>query len=80
VFTPDGKTVLVSDMGGHVVTWDVATGKEIRRFQADASNVSALALSPNGKMLAAGAWGKVRLLEASTGKAGTRSMAPAATR
>jgi RNA polymerase sigma factor (sigma-70 family) len=68
-FAPDGKTVHVSDMGGWVVTWDVATGKEIRRVRGDASNVSALALSPDGKTLAVGSWGKVRLVDAGTGVA-----------
>jgi RNA polymerase sigma factor (sigma-70 family) len=68
-FTPDGKTVLVSDMGGRVIYWDVATGKEIRRVQADRGNVTALALSPDGKRMAAGSWGRVRLLDAGTGAA-----------
>ena len=38
-------------MGGRVIFWDVATGKELRRARVDASNVSALALSPDGKIL-----------------------------
>jgi RNA polymerase sigma factor (sigma-70 family) len=68
-FTRDNKTVIVSDMGGQVIYWDVATGKEIRRFRADPSNISAMALSPDGKRLAIGSWGKVRLLDAKTGAA-----------
>jgi RNA polymerase sigma factor (sigma-70 family) len=66
-FTPDNNTVIVSDMGGWVIYWDVATGKEIRRLRADPSNISAMALSPDGKRLAIGTWGKVRLLDARTG-------------
>jgi RNA polymerase sigma factor (sigma-70 family) len=66
VFTLDARTVIVADMGGRLIFWDVATGKEIRRVQADPSNVSALALSPDGKRLAIGSWGEVRLLDAST--------------
>ncbi len=68
-FTRDNKTVIVSDMGGQVIYWDVATGKEIRRFRADSSNISAMALSPDGKRLAIGTWGKIRLLDARTGAA-----------
>jgi RNA polymerase sigma factor (sigma-70 family) len=69
VFTRDSKTVIVSDMGGRLIFWDVTTGKEVRRIQADPSNVSALALAPDGKTLAVGLWGKVRLLNTSTGAA-----------
>jgi RNA polymerase sigma factor (sigma-70 family) len=68
-FTPDGKTVIVSDMVGRVIFWDTATGKEIRRFQAERSNVSALALSLDGKRLATAGWGQVRLWDAKTGAA-----------
>ncbi len=67
VFAADGKTVIVSDMGGHVIFWHVDTGKELRRVQADRSNVTALSLSPDGKWLAVGSWGKIVFLDAATG-------------
>jgi RNA polymerase sigma factor (sigma-70 family) len=69
-FTADGRT-LVS--GGHdktVRVWDTATGKEVRRIQ-EGSMVLAVAVSPDGKTLAAASGetsSTVRLRETATGK------------
>src|SRR5262249_5590115 len=49
---PDGKTVISSSYDQTLRLWDVATGKELRRFQGHERYVSALALSPDGKTLA----------------------------
>lgn len=63
---PDGKTLLSGDVLGQIVVWELATGKESRRmdasllhtreedFLADVGGVRSLALSPDGKTLAAG--------------------------
>jgi RNA polymerase sigma factor (sigma-70 family) len=72
VFTHDSKTVIVGDWGGRVVFWDVATGKEVRRVLADASGVNSLALTADGKLLAAGSRGKVNLWNPNTGAAFTK--------
>jgi RNA polymerase sigma factor (sigma-70 family) len=53
-FSPDGK--MLATAGGwadpHVYLWDAATGKELHRFELQATS---LAFSPGGEMLAA--WG-----------------------
>jgi RNA polymerase sigma factor (sigma-70 family) len=50
-FSPDGKTVAVGRTKA-VVLHDLASGKEIRRWQAHAERVNSLAWSPDGKTLA----------------------------
>jgi RNA polymerase sigma factor (sigma-70 family) len=78
VFSPDGKWMAA---GGYeqengvyyARLWDVATGKEARRFPiAHELNqpVAALAFSHDGTLLAGGAWGdrRLRLFEVATGK------------
>jgi RNA polymerase sigma factor (sigma-70 family) len=67
-FTADSKTVIVSDMNGHIVFWDVATGKEVWRL-GRVPGVHALAVSPDGKTLASGHWGKLFLWDMTTGAA-----------
>ena len=51
VFTPDGQT-LVSASGQDIWAWSVADGKVRVRFEHE-SGVSDLAISPNGRLLAA---------------------------
>lgn len=75
-FSPDGRRLAA---GGYdkdnenyfVRLWDVATGKEIRRFQhgKQGYGIRNLAISPDGKTLATGGDGAiVRLFEVDTGK------------
>jgi WD40 repeat protein len=52
-----------------VLLWDVATGKELRRFAGLKDKAKSVAFSPDGQLLAAGsADGKLCLWEASTGR------------
>jgi WD40 repeat protein len=46
--TPDGKTLLTGDDKGVVIVWDLAAGKEIRRWQLKGW-VWGLGISPDGK-------------------------------
>lgn len=52
-FTHDSKHVLSS--GDNVIhAWDVASGKEVRRFEGHAGLVPAMAISPDGRRLVTG--------------------------
>ena len=65
-FHPEGQFVLSGDLIGGLKQWDVASGKEVRSFdakplhtyeggqQVDFGGIRALAVSPDGKWLAAG--------------------------
>jgi WD40 repeat protein len=65
-FHPQGQFVLSGDLTGALKQWEVATGKEVRTFdakplhtyeggqQVDFGGIRALAVSPDGKWLAAG--------------------------
>ena len=69
-FSPDGKTLAAGDAGApmKVRLWDVATGKEVRRFEANSCTRS-IVFSPDGALLATGDYvGFVHLWEARTGK------------
>lgn len=72
-FTPDGKYLIGCagpgidsgagfDKPGEVVVWDVAGKKKVGSFAPHRNGCVALAISPDGKWLATGAWiGGVRL-------------------
>jgi WD40 repeat protein len=68
VFTRDGTTALTSDALGTVVYWDVRTGRAVRRLQVSRGAVHVLAVSPDGKTLAAGAGNEISLWDIATGK------------
>jgi WD40 repeat protein len=69
VFAGDGKSVLVSDYYSGVHVWDVAEGKEVRRFYRDDYHCHCLGLSPDGRTLAV-ALGNltIRLCDPRTGR------------
>jgi len=79
-FTPDGKVLISGGNDAAVRFWDVTTGKELRRLSLrDEANrscyVTAIALSSDGRLLAASGWaqqgnpgGITRLWETATGK------------
>ena len=77
-FTPDGKQAItgggnVFENGANPVSslrlWDLATGKEIRKFEGHIKDVRRVAISPDGKRLLSASFdGTVRLWELATGK------------
>jgi RNA polymerase sigma factor (sigma-70 family) len=67
-FSADGKRLAARGADGFLRVWDVATGEELRRWWNPLTFPCALALSPDGRTLAASAGGAVRLLDVATGK------------
>ncbi len=66
-FSPDGKWLVRADRWVHL--HEAATGKLIRSFKDKAYSASAVALSADGKLIAAGGSGRVFLWDAASGKA-----------
>jgi RNA polymerase sigma factor (sigma-70 family) len=56
-FSPDGRQLATAGLDGSVQLWDVASAKELRRFETGAP-VYSIALSPDGKVLATGGGGR----------------------
>ncbi|HKB42046.1 MAG TPA: sigma-70 family RNA polymerase sigma factor, partial [Gemmataceae bacterium] len=71
-FSPDGKTLVSRSHNKMVCVWQVATGKVLHRIDVGYGISRALALSPDGKTIAAamGDWkkGEVRLWTTDTGQ------------
>ena len=65
--SPDGTKILMG--GGAALIIDKATGQEIRRLEGHHSEISAVAISPNGKLAITGAGdSKARLWDFTTGQ------------
>jgi WD40 repeat protein len=81
-FTPDGRQLVSASNDKTIRVWDLASGKTVRTIRGEsapgqAGKVFAMALSPDGKWLAAGGWtypeckgrcGEIRLYEFASGK------------
>lgn len=64
-FTPDRKRLVTSDRESRVKLWDLATGQELLSITAKIGEIEALAISPDGNIIAAGASdGTIRLFRA----------------
>jgi RNA polymerase sigma factor (sigma-70 family) len=66
VLCRDGKTLITGDRSGHLIFWDVVTGKQSRRLWASRL-IASLAVSPDGKTLAVAGYQNVRLWDLATG-------------
>jgi RNA polymerase sigma factor (sigma-70 family) len=66
--SPDGELIAFGSQGRFLVVQDVATGKEVYRFDRLPDGVSAVAFSPDGRSLAWGGWNEptVHLIELAT--------------
>jgi WD40 repeat protein len=81
-FTPDGRQLVSASEDKTIRVWDLESGKTVRTIRGesapgDAGKVYAMALSPDGKWLAAGGWthpecpgrcGEIRLYEFASGR------------
>jgi WD40 repeat protein len=56
-FSADGK-VFVLLANGKASVFEVDTGKEVRQFATELRNSNRIAISPDGKLLLGGGWGK----------------------
>jgi hypothetical protein len=75
VFSPDGRRILSGDIRGQVQLWDVAGGRELRKFPGHNDAVHCVAISPDGRRgLTGGGTGNrnrdyiVRLWDLETGR------------
>jgi WD40 repeat protein len=81
-FTPDGKHVATGDKVGHIVVWEVASGKPAATLEAPGmytwdpvqrrhsiGGIRSLAFSPDGRLLAVGGIGKIGNIDHLDGKA-----------
>ena len=67
----DNKLLAGAGVSGMIRLWEIKTGKEIRRWQANAGTLYSLDLSPDGKLLAtvgASINTSIRIWETATGK------------
>jgi WD40 repeat protein len=69
-FLPGGKEVVVASRDGLLTVWDVAAGKEVRRLAGRRGTGTLLAVSPDGKTVAAGSFydGAVQTFDAAAGR------------
>jgi WD40 repeat protein len=81
-FSPDGKLLATADKVGHVVVWEVASGKPAATLEAPGmytwdpvqrrhsiGGIRSVAFTPDGKLLAVGGIGKINNIDHLDGKA-----------
>ena len=81
-FSPDGQHLATGDKLGHVVVWEVASGRQAATLEAPVlytwdpvqrrhsiGGIRSLAFAPDGKLLAVGGMGKVGNIDHLEGKA-----------
>jgi WD40 repeat protein len=68
-FAPDGKTLISSGRDKAFRLWDVASGKQLRKWTEHQNWVEAVRFSPDGKLIVSGGLDRtIRFWESDTGK------------
>jgi WD40 repeat protein len=68
-FAPDGRTALSGSADNTIKLWDVATGREIRRFAGHRSLVFSVSFAPDGRTALSGSADKtLKLWDVATGR------------
>src|SRR5262249_30611235 len=72
--SPDGRLVFSGGAAGAASSWETDTGKPVGRFPGNLPQVNAVAVSPDGRILACGSGkhdqglGEIKLWDVATGK------------
>jgi WD40 repeat protein len=74
-FSPDGRLLATSKVGGAVRVWHLGTGKELRSFKGHDSWLTSLAFAAGGRLLSAGADGTAIVWDTSGLKPGAQGPA-----
>jgi RNA polymerase sigma factor (sigma-70 family) len=73
VFSPDGKSIITGGRSSALHQWDLATGKELRRFTGPETGVAHVTFSPDERtLIAVNEEGSVWLWDTVTGKESRR--------
>jgi WD40 repeat protein len=68
-FSPDGKSLIASTLGGDIILCNVADGTVLRKLSSGLSSNDVVAFSPNGKLIATGGTNQnVLVWETASGK------------
>jgi WD40 repeat protein len=76
-FAPDGKALATASFDETVRLWDVASGKELRRFRGHTGYIAGVGFLPDGEGLVSAGWDKtIRFWDVETGKETSRINCP----
>jgi WD40 repeat protein len=66
--SPDGRYIVSGSSDHTAKLWNIETSREIRTFKGFSNSVDKVAFHPNGRIIAAGSYSKVKLWDLYTGR------------